>query len=79
MNIDKKKKSLKKFLDSSYYFRWGVLSGITILFIVILYPSLAAIKHSYKLGDVAKKLAFDPFKQDEEARNTNFETRNKFK
>jgi putative nucleotidyltransferase with HDIG domain len=55
MNIKKKKKSLKKFLDPSDYFRWGVLSVITILFIVILYPSLAVIKHSYKLGDVAKR------------------------
>ena len=55
MNIDKKKKSLNKFLGSSDYFRWGILSGITILFIVILYPSLVVTKHSYNLGDVAER------------------------
>ncbi len=55
MESKRKKKSSKKFFEYSEYFRWVVLSGITILFIVILYPSLVVTKHSYNFEDVADR------------------------
>jgi len=44
-----------KFLDKDNQTRWGFLIGITIVFTFILYPSLVAVRHSYRLSDVAKR------------------------
>ncbi len=56
----KNKKSIHKLFDSKLpgskkYVRWGLLAGVTIIFTLILYPSLAITKHSYKLGDVVER------------------------
>ena len=47
--------SLYKFFGNSDRVRWGILAGVTIIFTILLYPSLVVKKHSYKLGDVATK------------------------
>ncbi len=56
----KNKKSIHKLFDSKLpgskkYVRWGLLAGVTIIFTLILYPSLAVTKHSYKIGDVVER------------------------
>lgn len=55
MNIDNHSTSGNRLLRSVYQLRWGVLIGVTILFMLILYPSLMTQKHSYTLGDVAER------------------------
>ncbi len=75
----KNKKSILKFFDNKFsgsekYVRWGLLAGVTIIFILILYPSLAVTKHSYKLGDVAGrdiKASKDFFIEDKDATRIN--------
>lgn len=55
MKLKKIRISEIKFLNKDNQTRWGFLIGITIVFTFILYPSLATIRHSYNLGDVAKR------------------------
>ena len=70
MNIKKKKVSIKPLFRSDLQIKWTILIGITILFAVILSPSLVTKRHVYKLGDVAEediKAPSDFFIEDAEA------------
>ncbi|MDL1964062.1 MAG: HDIG domain-containing protein [Deltaproteobacteria bacterium] len=74
MNIEKNKNLLDKFFGSNASIRWFILIGFTIVFTIILYPPLVITKHSYKLGDVAKrdiKASKDFFIEDKEATEEN--------
>jgi len=55
MNIEKNIKAIRNFFVSSKSVRWFILIGFTIIFTIILYPTLIITKHCYKLGDVAEK------------------------
>ena len=55
MRLIKTQFSLNKLFGNSDRVRWGILAGVTIIFTILLYPSLVVKKHSYKLGDVATK------------------------
>jgi len=55
MKLKKIRISEIKLFNKGNQTRWGFLIGITIVFTFILYPSLVAIRHSYNLGDVAKR------------------------
>ena len=54
-NKDKNKEPVGRILDSGKRFRWAVLFSLTILFSLILFPSLVTTKHQYDLGDVAER------------------------
>jgi len=74
MNIEKKNKAIKNFFASSKSIRWFILIGFTIIFTIILYPTLIITKHSYKLGDVAERDIKAPkyfLIEDEEAEEEN--------
>jgi len=74
MNIEKKNKAIRNFFASSKPIRWFILIGFTIIFTIILYPTLIITKHSYKLGDVAErdiKAPKDFLIEDEEATEEN--------
>lgn len=53
MAIDPNKK-IGPFAPSNYI-RWSIVLGITIVFLIILYPGLVIKKHTYRLGDVAER------------------------
>jgi putative nucleotidyltransferase with HDIG domain len=55
MSIEKNKETGAKHMDYDRRFRWGILFCVTILFSIILFPSLVITKHQYSLGDVAEK------------------------
>ena len=55
MNIEKTKETVNKHLDSSRLVPWGILVLVTIIFTIILYPSIIITGHPYKLGDIAEK------------------------
>lgn len=55
MNIDKGKKSISSFFDSSHRLRWAILAVVTLVFTFLLYPNLVIEKHQYHLGDVAQR------------------------
>ena len=55
MSLIKTQFSLNKLFGNNDRVRWGILAGVTIIFTILLYPSLVVKKHSYKLGDVATK------------------------
>jgi len=55
MKLGKHKESVRKRFGSSNYVRWAILVGISLIFTVILYPSLIIHKHTYQLGDVAER------------------------
>ena len=55
MSKDKNKEPVGRILDSDRRFRWAVLFSLTILFSLILFPSLVTTKHQYDLGDVAER------------------------
>ena len=55
MNIEKNKEAGARHIDYDRRFRWGILFCVTILFSIILFPSLVITKHQYSLGDVAEK------------------------
>ena len=55
MTFEKGKTSISWFLDNNIRIRWGILVLSTILFIIILYPSLVITKHQYNLGDVVER------------------------
>ncbi|MBW1745981.1 MAG: HD family phosphohydrolase, partial [Deltaproteobacteria bacterium] len=74
MNIEKNNKAIRNFFASSKSIRWFILIGFTIIFTIILYPTLIITKHSYKLGDVAErdiKAPNDFLIEDEEATEEN--------
>ena len=74
MKFEQSKESINRFLDNNIRIRWGILVLSTILFIVILYPSLVITKHRYKLGDVVErdiKAPKDFFIEDEAATDKN--------
>jgi len=55
MGKEKNKEPAGKILNSDWRFRWGILFSMTILFSLILFPSLVITKHQYNLGDVAER------------------------
>lgn len=55
MNLKNTQFSLNKLFANNDRVRWGILASVTIIFTILLYPSLVVKKHSYKLGDVATK------------------------
>ncbi|MCJ7618460.1 MAG: HD family phosphohydrolase, partial [Desulfobacterales bacterium] len=74
MNIEKNNKIIGNFFRSSKSIRWFILIGFTIIFTIILYPTLVITKHPYKLGDVAErdiKAPKDFFIEDKEATEEN--------
>ena len=74
MKFEHGKESINRFLDNNIRIRWGILVLSTILFIVILYPSLVITKHRYNLGDVVErdiKAPKDFFIEDEAATDKN--------
>ena len=74
MMIEKGKASFNWLLDNNIRIRWGLLILSTILFIIILYPSLVITKHRYSLGDVVDrdiKASEDFFIEDQAATEKN--------
>ena len=70
MKPGKNKESVRNFLDSNPYLRWGLLTTVTVLFTLILSPTLVITEHSYQVGDVAErdiKAPKDFLVEDEEA------------
>ena len=55
MSKEKSKEPAGKILNSNHRFRWAILLCLTILFSLILFPSLVTTKHQYDLGDVAER------------------------
>ncbi|MGD9974197.1 MAG: HD family phosphohydrolase [Desulfatirhabdiaceae bacterium] len=47
--------TIREFLYSHSSVRWVLLFGVTLVFIVLLYPSLVAPVYQYTVGDVAEK------------------------
>ena len=74
MKFEQSKESINRILDNNTRIRWGILVLSTILFIIILYPSLVITKHRYNLGDVVErdiKAPKDFFIEDEAATDKN--------
>ena len=55
MSKERNKEPVGRILDSDRRFRWAILFSLTILFSLILFPSLVTTKHQYNLGDVAER------------------------
>jgi putative nucleotidyltransferase with HDIG domain len=55
MSLIKTQFSFIKLFGNNDRVRWAILAGVTIIFTILLYPSLVVKKHSYNLGDVATK------------------------
>ncbi len=55
MSKEKNKEPVGKILNSDWRFRWAILFSLTILFSLILSPSLVITNHQYDLGDVAER------------------------
>ncbi len=74
MGREKNKESDRKFLDSDWRFRWGLLGCVAVLFSVILFPNLVVTRHRYNLGDVAERDIKSPrdfFIEDQQATEAN--------
>ena len=74
MKLDKSKEPINKFLESNTQIRWAILVLATMLFIIILYPSLVITKNPYNLGDVVErdiKAPKDFFIEDQAATDKN--------
>ena len=74
MKFEKSKELINKFLDSNTHIRWAILGLSTILFVIILYPSLVITQHPYSLGDVVErdiKAPKDFFVEDQAATEKN--------
>jgi putative nucleotidyltransferase with HDIG domain len=74
MNFEKNRDFLKNFFKEGRYVRWALLGVVTLLFIFILYPTLAVTRHTYKAGDVAErdiKAPKDFLIEDDEATEAN--------
>jgi putative nucleotidyltransferase with HDIG domain len=48
-------KLIQGLFETDRFVRWALLAGVTLVFIVVLYPSLVITRHVYKLGDVAER------------------------
>ena len=55
MSKEKNREPVGNILNSDWRFRWAILFSLTILFSLILFPSLVITKHQYNLGDVAER------------------------
>jgi len=55
MSKEKNKEPVGKILNSDWRFRWAILFSLTVLFSLILFPSLVVTNHQYNLGDVAER------------------------
>jgi len=55
MSKEKNKEPVGKILNSDRRFRWAILFSLTVLFSLILFPSLVVTNHPYNLGDVAER------------------------
>jgi putative nucleotidyltransferase with HDIG domain len=55
MGKEKNREPGGKILDSDMRLRWVILFSLTILFSLILFPSLVTTQHQYYLGDVAER------------------------
>jgi putative nucleotidyltransferase with HDIG domain len=53
--FEKGKALINRLVDNDIRIRWGILVLSTILFVIILYPSLVITKHHYNLGDVVER------------------------
>ena len=53
--MGKNKNAFNEFIISGNTVRWSILILVTVIFTIILYPNLAAKRHSYKLGDVVER------------------------
>jgi putative nucleotidyltransferase with HDIG domain len=74
MIFEKGKALINWLLDNNIRIRWGILVLSTILFVIILYPSLVITKHQYSLGDVVErdiKASEDFFIEDQAATEKN--------
>jgi len=74
MNIKKINELVASLLNYNTKFRWFILSGIIITFVLILYHNLAPVKHTYNPGDIADKDIKAPedfFVEDEDATEMN--------
>jgi putative nucleotidyltransferase with HDIG domain len=74
MIFEKGKESINWLLNDNVRIRWGILVLSTILFIIILYPSLVITRHQYSLGDVVErdiKAPQDFFIEDQAATDKN--------
>jgi putative nucleotidyltransferase with HDIG domain len=76
MNMERKKKTMEAYsaVTNSRWLLWGLLVGVTVVFTVILFPTMAVKKHTYELGDVAQrdiKAPYDFFVKDEGATRAN--------
>ncbi|MCF8067345.1 MAG: HDIG domain-containing protein [Desulfobacterales bacterium] len=74
MSIETNKTSISKHFNENLYMRWLILIALTLVFAVILYPSLLIKKHTYSIGDVAErniKSSRDFFVEDAEATESN--------
>jgi putative nucleotidyltransferase with HDIG domain len=74
MKIEKTKETLSRQFGLSRHFREGLLIGVTVIFILLVYPNIFIPKHSYTLGDVAErdiKAPIDLLIEDETATEAN--------
>jgi len=55
MKFAKNKEAVQDFLDSSTYVKWALLTVVTVVFTLILSPSLVLTEHTYHAGDVAER------------------------
>ena len=55
MKTGTNKDTVNSFLGSSIGIKWGLLTAVTIIFILILSPNLVMIQRSYEMGDVAER------------------------
>ncbi len=74
MNLKKIKESVVDIFNSNRNIPRWILSGVIILFIIILYINLVPIRHTYNLGDIADKdikASDDFFVEDKDASDAN--------
>lgn len=71
---DKNKMPILELLAKSPHVKWVLLAVITLIFTVMLYPRLVAVRHEYRQGDVAGadiKAPLDFFVEDKAATKAN--------
>ncbi len=49
------RKRIQDFFMTDRFARWALLAGVTLTFIIVLYPSLLITRHVYKVGDIAER------------------------
>ncbi len=72
--IEKSRTTLQEVFRGHTAVPWFILGAVTLIFTLLLYPKLVVSKHSYQIGDVAKrdtKAPFDFFIEDEEVTQAN--------